>query len=56
MLRNVQIKILLTMKNAKSLSRDAQKSINGGAAGRYCCEYNDKGQCILWITGNQSCP
>lgn len=47
---------ILTMKNAKVLSRDAQKSINGGAAGRFCCEYNYKGQCILWIGPGQSCP
>lgn len=43
-------------KNAKVLSRDAQKSINGGAAGRFCCEYNYKGQCILWIGPGQYCP
>ncbi|AZA78004.1 hypothetical protein EG347_10980 [Chryseobacterium sp. G0186] len=47
---------LLTMKNAKLLSRDAQKGINGGAAGRFCCEYNYKGQCILWIGPGQYCP
>ncbi|MGN7758809.1 hypothetical protein ACTJIV_15150 [Chryseobacterium sp. 22532] len=44
------------MKNAKSLSREAQKSIVGGAAGVVCCEWNDQGKCILWIGPGQHCP
>ncbi|MEY8761875.1 hypothetical protein [Chryseobacterium tongliaoense] len=43
------------MKNAKSLSRDAQKTIIGGAR-VVCCEYNDQGKCILWIGPGQNCP
>ncbi|MDR6921927.1 bacteriocin-like protein [Chryseobacterium sp. 2987] len=36
------------MKNLKSLSKEAQKSIHGG--GRIvCCDYNNQGKCILWI-------
>ncbi|WP_262694123.1 hypothetical protein [Chryseobacterium daecheongense] len=44
------------MKNAKLLSREAQKSINGGASRIICCEYNDNGKCILWIGPGQNCP
>ncbi|TDX90247.1 hypothetical protein BCF50_3437 [Chryseobacterium daecheongense] len=47
---------ILLMKNAKLLSREAQKSINGGASRIICCEYNDNGKCILWIGPGQNCP
>ncbi|MDN3691345.1 hypothetical protein QWZ06_03240 [Chryseobacterium tructae] len=45
------------MKNGKLLSRDAQKTFNGGAAGRLvCCERDDNGKCILWIGPGYNCP
>ncbi|GAB0155393.1 hypothetical protein CHRYSEOSP005_06540 [Chryseobacterium sp. Alg-005] len=44
------------MKNAKLVSREAQKSIIGGASTLVCCEYNDNGRCILWIGPGQNCP
>nr|WP_315026371.1 hypothetical protein [uncultured Chryseobacterium sp.] len=44
------------MKNAKVLSRDAQKAINGGAVERYCCERDYKGRCIIWAGPGESCP
>ncbi|STC92572.1 Uncharacterised protein [Chryseobacterium carnipullorum] len=56
---NVQartINKILLMKNAKSLSRDAQKSIMGGAARTVCCERDDQGKCTLWIGPGQHCP
>lgn len=56
MLRVQKNKILL-MKNAKLLSRDAQKTINGGLAARLvCCERDDNGKCTLWIGPGQNCP
>lgn len=45
------------MKNAKSLSREAQKSISGGAAAKLvCCDYDDNWKCIRWIGPGQFCP
>ncbi|WP_165828259.1 hypothetical protein [Chryseobacterium phosphatilyticum] len=45
------------MKNAKLLSRQAQKSVIGGAAGRLvCCERDNNGKCTLWIGPGQNCP
>jgi len=44
------------MKNAKSLSREAQKSIIGGAARAVCCEWDEQGRCTLWIGPGQHCP
>ncbi|WP_164463925.1 hypothetical protein [Chryseobacterium sp. G0186] len=46
------------MKNAKLLSRDAQKTVNGGiaAARLVCCERDDNGKCTLWIGPGQHCP
>ncbi|WP_260232368.1 hypothetical protein [Chryseobacterium lactis] len=44
------------MKNAKLLNRDAQKSINGGAARLVCCDYDDHMKCIRWIGPGQFCP
>ncbi|WP_157759869.1 hypothetical protein [Chryseobacterium piperi] len=49
-------KTTVTMKNAKLLNRDAQKSINGGAARLVCCERDDNGKCTLWIGPGQYCP
>ncbi|MFN1216773.1 MULTISPECIES: hypothetical protein [Chryseobacterium] len=43
------------MKNAKSLSRAAQKTIVGGAR-LVCCERDDQGKCTLWIGPGQHCP
>ncbi|WP_312994312.1 hypothetical protein [Chryseobacterium flavum] len=46
------------MKNAKLLSRDAQKAVSGGnaTARLVCCERDDSGKCILWIGPGQHCP
>ncbi|MDQ1805656.1 MULTISPECIES: hypothetical protein [Chryseobacterium] len=44
------------MKNAKLLSRDAQKTIHGGAARLVCCERDENGKCTLWIGPGQYCP
>ncbi|MFP3597872.1 hypothetical protein [Chryseobacterium sp. SIMBA_029] len=47
----------ILLKNARSLGREAQRSINGGAGSRIiCCEYNDQGKCVLWIGPGQNCP
>jgi len=52
----IKNKILL-MKNARLLSRDAQKTINGGLAARLvCCERDENGKCTLWIGAGQNCP
>ncbi|MBK1898014.1 hypothetical protein [Chryseobacterium paridis] len=45
------------MKNAKLLGREAQKSIQGGAAAAIvCCERDNNGKCTLWIGPGQHCP
>jgi len=45
------------MKNARLLSRDAQKTIHGGLAARLvCCERDENGKCTLWIGPGQNCP
>jgi hypothetical protein len=50
-------KAMLNLKNGRSLSRGAQKSIIGGAAkALVCCERNDQGKCTLWIGPGQHCP
>lgn len=46
------------MKNAKLLSRNAQKAVKGGvvSARLVCCERDDNGKCTLWIGPGQHCP
>ncbi|WP_167022693.1 hypothetical protein [Chryseobacterium sp. Tr-659] len=46
------------MKNAKPLSRELQKAINGGASAAkiVCCERDDNGKCTLWIGTGRHCP
>ncbi|MFP3596153.1 hypothetical protein [Chryseobacterium sp. SIMBA_029] len=47
------------LKHAQKLGRDQQKSIVGGIGTtkpRYCCEWDDAGNCTIWTCGNCYCP
>lgn len=47
------------LKNAQKLGRDQQKSIVGGALPpkpKYCCEWDELGNCIVWTCNNCYCP
>jgi len=48
----------LMLKNAKKLGRDEQKSIVGSGIirERYCCEWDENGNCYIWTCGNCVCP
>lgn len=47
------------LKHAQKLGRDQQKSIVGGIGPtkpRYCCEWDNAGNCTIWTCGNCYCP
>ncbi|MGK6342085.1 hypothetical protein ACMGDK_07595 [Chryseobacterium sp. DT-3] len=46
------------LKNAQKLGRNEQKLITGGGITRprYCCEWDENGNCTIWTCGNCVCP
>lgn len=47
------------LKKAQKLGRNQQKSIVGGVGPinpRYCCEYDELENCIIWTCNNCYCP
>jgi hypothetical protein len=47
------------LKHAQKLGRDQQKSIVGGIGPtkpKYCCEWDNAGNCTVWTCGNCYCP